>query len=162
MHISPMVACEVDAIGTLAKAAGFNLQIAQELARSFAHIWVARLDAETANPDAFLLAWQAADELDVIALGTAERARRQGLAGALVAELLRFAVHNHVCRVILEVRCSNQAALRLYRSRGFQVGRLRENYYSEPTEDGLEMSLAIDEAFRTTAFEDFRRLEACE
>lgn len=157
-----MVACEVDAVGNLAKDCGFGLQLAQEFGRSFARIWVARLDTDAAEPDAFLLAWQAADELDVIALGTAEHARRQGLARGLVGELLRFAVHDQMRRVILEVRSSNEAALRLYRSLGFQAGRLREDYYSEPTEDGLEMSLVIDEAPSTMAFEDRRRLEARE
>ena len=162
MHISPMVACEVDAVGSLAKACGFNLQIAQELTRSFAHLWVARLDVTSPDPDAFLLAWQAADELDVIAVGTAAHARRLGLAKALVAELLRFAALHHLRRILLEVRSSNEAALGLYRSLGFQEGRLREDYYSEPTEDGLEMSLAIDESASTNAAEGLRRLEACE
>lgn len=144
MHISSMANSEVDAISSLAQDCGFHLDIAQERARNFAHVWVARLDSESKSPDAFLLAWQAADELDVIAVGTKEIARRFGLARALVAELLQFARQQALRIVLLEVRKSNLAAMGLYQSFGFQTGRIREAYYSDPTEDGVEMSLVIN------------------
>jgi len=145
MQISPMTAREVDAIDQLAKECGFHIEAEKELARSFAHGWVARLELDAVEPDAFLLAWQAADELDVIAVATATRSRRRGLARALVEELLKYAVDAQMRRVILEVRHSNGAAIQLYRSFGFEEGRVREGYYSEPTEDGIEMSLEINE-----------------
>jgi len=145
MQISPMTARDVDAIHELATDCGFHIEPKQELERSFAHCWVARLQAVAPQPVAFLLAWQAADELDIIAIGTALAARRRGIGRALVEHLLRYAVEVQIRRVILEVRASNAAALGLYRSLGFQEGRVREAYYSEPTEDGIEMSLEINE-----------------
>lgn len=145
MQISSMTALDVDAVDRLAKECGFHIDAEKELARSFAHCWVARLNGTGPEPRAFLLAWQAADELDVIAVGTTSGARRRGLGRALVEQLLRYAVEVSVRRVILEVRCSNEAALNLYRSLGFEDGRVREDYYSEPTEDGIEMSLRITE-----------------
>ena len=157
-----MAICEVDAVSKLAKDCGFHLEIAQEFERRFAHLWVGRLEPTASAPDAFLLAWQAADELDVIALGTAAEARCQGLARALVDELLQFAARTNMRRVILEVRSSNQAALRLYESFGFQTGRIREDYYSDPIEDGIEMSLAIDETASAIAANEYRCLEASE
>lgn len=138
-----MAISELDAISKLAENCGFHLDIVQEANRSFAYIWVARLDSEAMAPDAFLLAWQAADELDIIALGTADNARRLGLARALVGELLQFANLNAMQRILLEVRTSNTAARCLYHSLGFQTGRTREAYYSEPMEDGIEMSLTV-------------------
>ena len=144
MLISSMANSEVDAISSLGKDCGFHLDIAQERDRNFAHIWVARLDSRSTSPDAFLLAWQAADELDIIAVGTAENARRLGLAKALVAELLQFARQQALRTILLEVRKSNLAAMALYQYFGFQTGRIREAYYSEPTEDGIEMSLKFD------------------
>ena len=144
MQISSMTTHDVDAVDRLAKECGFHIEAEKELARSFAHCWVARPNRETSEPQAFLLAWQAADELDVIAVGTAISARRCGLGRALVEELLKYAVEARLRRVILEVRCSNVPALNLYHSLGFEDGRVREDYYSEPTEDGLEMSLEID------------------
>jgi len=46
--------------------------------------------------------------------------------------------------VLLEVRRSNQAAIRLYRSFGFSVAGLRRAYYSLDGEDALEMVLVLD------------------
>jgi ribosomal-protein-alanine N-acetyltransferase len=40
-------------------------------------------------------------------------------------------------RATLEVRRSNQAALRLYEKFGFAVTAVRRNYYSHPEEDAL-------------------------
>jgi ribosomal-protein-alanine N-acetyltransferase len=145
MQISSMTARDVDAVNKLAKECGFHIEAEKELARGFARCWVAYLNRSTGEPQAFLLAWQAADELDVIAVGTAISARRCGLARTLVEELLKYAVEARLRRVILEVRCSNLPALNLYHSLGFEDGRIREDYYSEPTENGLEMSLEIDE-----------------
>ncbi len=146
MRISTLAVSEVDAIAPLVSACGFHVDPARELERSYAHFWVARAQADSPTPDAFLLAWQAADELDVIALGTAVPARRKGLARALIGEMLKCGRTRGVRRVLLEVRASNAAAIQLYRSFGFAVGRTREDYYSNPTEDGVEMSLEIDRA----------------
>ena len=160
MQILPMTARDIDAIDQLAKDAGFHVEAAKELARSFAHCWVARLDTNSAEPDAFLLAWQAADELDVIAIASAVGSRRRGLARALVEQLLRYAVDAQMRRVILEVRHSNVAAIELYRSFGFEEGRTREGYYSEPTEDGIEMSLEINDTLGAPKDGKHRCLEA--
>ena len=143
MRISWLVNSEVDATSRLAHDCGFHLDLVAELKRSFAHIWVARLTDDALEPEAFMLAWQAASEIDVIAVGTSKLKRRHGLARGLVAELLRFAIHHGLERALLEVRVSNAAALSLYQSFGFVLGRQREQYYSNPTEDGVEMSLDL-------------------
>ncbi len=160
MRISSMAISEIDALSKLAKDCGFHLDITQESERNFAHIWVAHLNPDSKTPDAFLLAWQAADEMDIIAIGTANHARRLGLARALVGKLLQFAVNNSMRRLLLEVRDSNTAAIQLYHSLGFQMGRIREAYYSEPTEDGIEMSLTIDNSVCAIASGDNQSLEA--
>jgi ribosomal protein S18 acetylase RimI-like enzyme len=144
MRISMLALSEVDAVASLAQDCGFHVEPLQELKRDYAHLWVARLNDFSPQPDAFLLAWQAADELEVIALATAAGARRKGLGRALIVELLRSAQRGGVRRVLLEVRQSNYPALNLYRSYGFVIGRTRENYYSNPTEDGVEMALELD------------------
>ena len=144
MRISTLAVTEVDAIAKLADECGFQIDPAQELQRSFAHLWVARVSDDAPTPDAFLLAWQAADEFDIIALGTLAAARRRGLARSLIAEVLRSAHKLGLRRVLLEARASNWAAINLYQLHGFVVGRTREAYYSNPTEDGVEMSLDLD------------------
>ena len=67
-------------------------------------------------------------------------ARRQGIASALIRELLRRAGKLELSFVTLEVRASNAPAIALYESFGFQpVGR-RKNYYDAPKEDAILMT----------------------
>lgn len=145
MPVSTMQPNEVTFVEKLAATTGFSLDIDAEQRREFSRIWVARLGVESLCPQAFLLAWLAADELHVIAVGTQPDARKRGLARELVTASLDFAKTQRTRLVILEVRRSNGAALALYRQFGFSVSRLRRNYYANPDEDGIEMQLVLDE-----------------
>lgn len=76
-------------------------------------------------------------ESDMMNLAVAPEYRRQGIARALVTALCRALAERESRRLTLEVRASNDAAIRLYASEGFApVGR-RPNYYSHPKEDAL-------------------------
>lgn len=66
--------------------------------------------------------------------------RRQGVAAALLGELLRRAAALGLATVTLEVRAGNAPAVALYQKHGFvPVGR-RKNYYTSPTEDAILMT----------------------
>lgn len=66
--------------------------------------------------------------------------RRMGVADALVSAFVRFG-RAHLAFITLEVRASNEAAIGLYMKHGFeQVGR-RKNYYADPREDAILMTL---------------------
>ena len=68
-------------------------------------------------------------------LAVRETVRRQGIARLLVLSLCRQLHEKGVMSLTLEVRDSNEPAIRLYSSLGFlQVGR-RPNYYFHPKED---------------------------
>ena len=70
--------------------------------------------------------------------------RRQGIAAKLLQVFLDFAQANKLAFLTLEVRASNQAAIALYESRGFEeVGR-RKNYYEHPKEDAIIMTRNFD------------------
>ena len=58
--------------------------------------------------------------------------RRQGLATRLVKHLLLEARRLGAQRAVLEVRPSNLAAIRLYRTLGFRRAGLRRHYYPGP------------------------------
>jgi ribosomal-protein-alanine N-acetyltransferase len=61
------------------------------------------------------------------------------LIGALFAEVRRLGG----TKMLLEVRASNGAALRLYERLGFsQTGR-RRGYYADPVEDAVLLSLQL-------------------
>jgi ribosomal-protein-alanine N-acetyltransferase len=70
--------------------------------------------------------------------------RRQGHARALLSELLRYARREHKRLMLLEVRQSNEPAILLYRSAGFETTGVRRGYYSDTGEDALEMRISFD------------------
>jgi len=63
--------------------------------------------------------------------------RRRGAGAALLSALLEEAGTRHAERILLEVRASNQSAIRLYGQAGFQLLARRRGYYQNPTEDAL-------------------------
>ena len=69
--------------------------------------------------------------------------RRLGIASALVGELLLEARKHSLSFVTLEVRESNEPAIKLYRRFGFEpVGR-RRDFYRDPREDAVLMTVRL-------------------
>ena len=76
-------------------------------------------------------------EADMMNVAVAPEYRRQGVANALIIELISQLASRDVHSLTLEVRASNIPAITLYEKMDFaQVGR-RPNYYSAPKEDAL-------------------------
>lgn len=67
----------------------------------------------------------------------------QGIASSLLAELARSAVEYGVEEIFLEVRITNQSAIRLYQKFGFDRIGVRKNYYHDPTEDAMIMKFEV-------------------
>ena len=65
--------------------------------------------------------------------------RRQGIASALLTQILEEGKRRGIQAYTLEVRCSNRSAIGLYQSFGFQLEGIRKNFYEKPREDGLIM-----------------------
>ncbi len=65
--------------------------------------------------------------------------RGRGIGGLLLDSVLNEAAKRRVQSVYLEVRASNEAAKRLYISRGFEAVGLRRGYYDKPKEDAIVM-----------------------
>lgn len=80
------------------------------------------------------------DEGNLDNIAVAPNARRRGVADALLGALTGFG-REHLAVLMLEVRASNAPAIALYEKHGFRpVGR-RKNYYTEPREDAVLMTL---------------------
>jgi len=76
-------------------------------------------------------------ETDMMNIAVAPNYRRQGVAAALIGELVRRLKDKGNHCLTLEVRASNDAAIKLYEKLGFaRIGR-RPNYYRSPKEDAL-------------------------
>lgn len=70
---------------------------------------------------------------------------RQGWAGVLLQKILACARGKGCRRCILEVRETNQAAIKLYHRYGFERLSVRHGYYREPRENALVMCRGIEE-----------------
>ena len=87
--------------------------------------------------EGFLIARCALQEWELENIVVAAGSRRQGVASALLEELLRRAKAERATSVLLEVRASNAAALKLYEKLHFLQDGRRANYYQHPTEDAI-------------------------
>jgi ribosomal-protein-alanine N-acetyltransferase len=83
------------------------------------------------------------DEGHILNLGVHPQYRKKRIATALVQNILEE-LRLRACRFLyLEVRASNFAARRLYRSFGFTIVGTRRNYYVAPSEDAVIMMLEV-------------------
>jgi len=78
-------------------------------------------------------------EADMMNLAVASAARHQGLGQRLVEELIRRLRQQGIYKLTLEVRVSNEPAIRLYQKLGFQQLGRRPRYYHHPQEDAFIM-----------------------
>jgi len=78
----------------------------------------------------FLLGWHIGEEAELARLGVLQNERGRGLGLALVWQALREWQARGVSSVFLEVRASNDGAVRLYERAGFSTIGRRANYYA--------------------------------
>jgi [ribosomal protein S18]-alanine N-acetyltransferase len=135
---------EADELAAIARSAfaGPWFSPIDELEKPWARVWAAR-DKRANRAVGFLVSWHVVDELHVLHVATAEDVRRRGIGSALVAEAVTYARVNDVRLCLLEVRQSNQPAIRLYEKYGFVVENVRPRYYADNDEDALEMWLML-------------------
>jgi len=91
-----------------------------------------------------------AGEAHVLNICVAEPFRRHGIGSRLLEHLLEFAKGLGVVDVFLEVRPSNNVALRLYQSRGFSQIGVRRGYYQAVggREDAVVLRRALGKGSR--------------
>ena len=84
------------------------------------------------------------DETDMMNIAVHPDCRRQGIAAALISELVARLKEqgSHILR--LEVRESNTAAVALYNSMGFTQLGIRKNYYRNPKENALILGKELE------------------
>ncbi|NWF63244.1 MAG: ribosomal protein S18-alanine N-acetyltransferase [Chloroflexi bacterium] len=100
--------------------------------------WVVDVDRRVA---AMMVAWMIIDEFHVATIATHPDYRRRGIGKKLLIHALLAARKEGVLRAFLEVRETNETALRMYRSLGFVEDGRRKAYYKDNQEDAVLMSL---------------------
>ncbi len=83
--------------------------------------------------------WQLYDEAHVTTIGVDAPFRGRGLGEALLLRLLDESVRRGANMLTLEVRISNEGAIRLYEKFGFSIHGVRPRYYSDNGEDAYLM-----------------------
>lgn len=86
----------------------------------------------------YITGWHVHDEAEIARLGVLHEARKQGIASALMAALIKDFGGLKVQKLSLEVRVSNKPGFAIYHKFGFAVRGRRPRYY-EDGEDALVM-----------------------
>ena len=108
-----------------------------ELTNPTAHFFVAEVDEEVAG---YIGMYVVCENCYVTNVAVFPQYRRQGVAKALIKMAMLTADTMETDFISLEVRPSNEPAISLYKSFGFEQNGLRKNYYKNPTEDALIMT----------------------
>ena len=96
----------------------------------------ALLDGEVAG---YCGCYLSLEEAEITNVCVDRQFRGRGVAGALLKELMRQGKALGAFAYTLEVRVSNEAAIRLYEKLGFVRFGVRKGFYERPREDALIM-----------------------
>ena len=91
----------------------------------------------------YIVARETAGELHINNVAVRPQYRRRGIGAALLGRILHEARRRKANAAFLEVRSANVAAQALYEKNGFRAIARRTDYYSEPREDAVVMSLVL-------------------
>ena len=93
-----------------------------------------------------LIAQLVAGECEILAIATEPDVQRQGIASALLSDLIDIAAQENAARILLEVASRNDPARAFYAARGFAPVGTRRGYYTlrdGSKDDALVLSRAI-------------------
>ena len=86
---------------------------------------------------AYCILFPAVDELHLLNITVSPKLRRLGIGNKMMNAIEGVAAQQKIPRIILEVRPSNEHALKLYQSLGYEQIGLRKNYYPVDAASGL-------------------------
>ena len=91
----------------------------------------------------YVIFYYVLDEGEIARIAVSPSYRRQGVADKIFSGLLAFCNDNGIERILLDVRISNESAISFYRKSGFAEDGIRKNFYDNPKEDALLMSVSV-------------------
>lgn len=142
------------------KMTNADIRFAAEIEKKcFVHPWSEQsIESEFSRENSiFLMAFEGESPVGYIGLSSVvdegyignlavvEDYRRKGIGKALMNELLTQCKALDLAFATLEVRASNTPAIKLYEGLGFTQVGCRKNYYKEPLEDALLLTLYFKE-----------------
>lgn len=104
---------------------------------------IAKPSTASAPVAGYIVARETAGELHINNVAVRAEYRRRGIGTALLNRVLDEARRRKANAAFLEVRSANHGAQALYEKSGFKAIARREDYYSEPREDAVVMTLVL-------------------
>jgi ribosomal-protein-alanine N-acetyltransferase len=128
-------------IETLSFSAPWSLNgFLQELENPFSQLWALVSDGVLLG---YICFWMVQEEMQLLDLAVHPRHKGLGHGTFLLAKMIDHAFSKGISRIWLEVRVSGSAARKLYEKFGFLESGRRRNYYTDPLEDAILMSLGL-------------------
>jgi [ribosomal protein S18]-alanine N-acetyltransferase len=91
----------------------------------------------------FFLARALLERLEILKVGVNPHYQRQGLGTVLMEAAYAEGIRRGCNRCSLEVRKSNDAAVRFYQGHAFRIAGTRLRYYTDPEEDAWVMEKSL-------------------
>ena len=91
----------------------------------------------------YLIVYYVLEDGEIARIAVESDFRRNGVASRLLKELAFICAYNGVNKLLLDVRESNESAKAFYKKKGFVLDGVRKNYYTNPTENAILMSLEL-------------------
>lgn len=144
IHIIPMTENEIFGIAALEKecfSSPWSKEgLKDELENENARFFVAVNSGEVLGYIGCILV---CGEGSITNVAVQKSARRCGVASRLLERLIEAVKSENASFLFLEVRKSNEAAIRLYEKFGFLICGERKNFYTAPLEDAYIMKLTF-------------------
>jgi len=95
--------------------------------------------------DGYAICWTIGEESHLLNIAVRPDVRKGGIGRSLLKECLRRSMLAGGRRIYLEVRPTNQEAIRLYEREGFRFVGIRRGYYTDTGEDAIVFARDIGE-----------------
>ena len=135
-HIDAIVKIENESFGDPWSKKLFDDLLVNDYAVSFAAV-------ESTEIAGYLIAYDLITEIQILNIAVKESKRRGKIATKLFDAIFDYAKSNEIEEFTLEVRPSNIGAIAFYKKLGFKIDGVRKNYYKNPKEDAVLMSLRL-------------------
>ena len=103
---------------------------------------LARLIIKFHKHSQFLDGIENENEIEIYNIAVRKDSRQRKIGSKLLAQVLNDAAQENVKKLHLEVRKTNSKAQDFYLKNGFKIVGERKNFYTNPTEDAILMSLS--------------------
>ena len=104
---------------------------------------VAFAAVENGEVAGYLIAYHIRAEIQILNIAVKKNMRNKKIATRLFGVIFDYAEAESAGEFTLEVRPSNTGAAALYKKLGFKIDGARKNYYKNPKEDAVLMSLRL-------------------